>query len=83
MAITEHPSLASLTMERTPSIIERPSPPVELPPTTTSPPRNEEPTVLVAAAPERARDTNGHCWDGRPCDHLDHGPDGGPIHLMH
>jgi hypothetical protein len=30
---------------------------------------------------DRSRDTAGHCWDGRTCDHLDHGPDG-IIHFM-
>ncbi|MGO8860563.1 MAG: hypothetical protein ACLQRH_07320 [Acidimicrobiales bacterium] len=30
---------------------------------------------------DRSRDLEGHCWDGRPCDHLDHGPDG-IIHFM-
>jgi hypothetical protein len=83
VAITEHPSLASLTVERTPPTIERHLPPVELPPTATSPPRNEVPSFLEAAVPVRARDAGGHCWDGRPCDHPDHGPEGGPIHLMH
>jgi hypothetical protein len=29
----------------------------------------------------RARDSAGHCWDCRPCDHADHGGDG-PVHLM-
>jgi hypothetical protein len=37
------------------------------------------------ALEDRARDAEGHCWDGRVCDHVDHGsdsPDYGTIHLM-
>jgi hypothetical protein len=29
----------------------------------------------------RSRDGEGHCWDGRICDHPDHGPDG-IVHFM-
>jgi hypothetical protein len=35
----------------------------------------------VVAVEERPRDTDGHCWDGRTCDHDDHG-DCGIIHFM-
>jgi hypothetical protein len=47
-------------------------------------PAVDEPETPVAAE-ERARDAEGHCWDGRVCDHLDHGSDSleyGTIHLM-
>jgi len=30
---------------------------------------------------DRSRDANGHCWDGRSCDHLDHGSEG-TIHFI-
>jgi hypothetical protein len=48
-----------------------------------------EPEVVELVAPvsaeDRARDAEGHCWDGRICDHPDHGSlrsDYGTIHLM-
>jgi hypothetical protein len=48
-------------------------------------PREAEELVDPAAAEDRARDAEGHCWDGRICDHPDHGsvgPEYGTIHLM-
>jgi hypothetical protein len=44
-----------------------------------------EERVAPAAPADRARDAGGHCWDGRVCDHLDHGsdsPEYGTIHFM-
>jgi hypothetical protein len=48
-----------------------------------------EPEVDECVAPvaieDRARDAQGHCWDGRICDHPDHGstsPEYGTIHFM-
>jgi len=41
----------------------------------------EEPQQTVIGQPERPRDALGHCWDGLPCDHDDHGPSG-TIHFM-
>ena len=38
-----------------------------------------------AEADARVRAASGHCVDGRPCDHPDHGPadgDGGVIHYI-
>jgi hypothetical protein len=35
----------------------------------------------VVAVEERPRDVDGHCWDGRTCDHEDHG-DCGTIHFI-
>ena len=79
MYTTEYPSLlvrASVLTER-PSLLE------ELPAIAVPQPTNIDPPALTAAVPERPRDVHGHCWDGHPCDHPDHGPSGGPIHLMH
>jgi len=72
---TEHPIL----VERESVSIERP-PPAELAPTTV-PTQPSQPSVALAVL-ERTRDEEGHCWDGLACDHADHGPAGGPIHLI-
>jgi hypothetical protein len=37
--------------------------------------------ALSMVVDDRSRDGQGHCWDGRTCDHVDHGPDG-IIHFM-
>jgi hypothetical protein len=37
--------------------------------------------ALSMVADDRSRDGEGHCWDGRTCDHVDHGPEG-IIHFM-
>jgi hypothetical protein len=76
---TEYPSL----LVRASVLTERPSPPEELPAIAVPQPTNIDPPALTAVVPERPRDVHGHCWDGHPCDHPDHGPSGGPIHLMH
>jgi hypothetical protein len=47
--------------------------------------REAEELVVPAAPEDRARDAQGHCWDGRVCDHADHGsdsPEYGTIHFM-
>jgi hypothetical protein len=83
---TEYPSLlvrASVQTERPPPSEEVSQ---ELPATAVPHPTTIDPPALTAAAPERPRDIRGHCWDGHPCDHPDHGDQGahgGPIHLMH
>jgi hypothetical protein len=44
----------------------------------------EEPVAPVAVQ-DRPRDAEGHCWDGRICDHPDHesaSPEYGTIHFM-
>jgi hypothetical protein len=41
--------------------------------------------VAPVALVDRARDAQGHCWDGAICDHPDHGSDSpgyGTIHFM-
>jgi hypothetical protein len=41
--------------------------------------------VPPVALEDRARDEAGHCWDGKICDHPDHGDvsaDYGTIHFM-
>jgi hypothetical protein len=41
--------------------------------------------VAPVALEDRARDAEGHCWDGRICDHPDHdsaSADYGTIHFM-
>ena len=48
-------------------------------------PREAEELVAPVAIEERARDAEGHCWDGGICDHPDHGsvdPEYGTIHFM-
>jgi len=83
---TEYPSLlvrASVLIERPPPSGELPEVPEELPATAVPQPTTIDPPALTAAAPERSRDLQGHCWDGHPCDHPDHEAHGGPIHLMH
>jgi hypothetical protein len=72
---TEHPIL----VERESVSIERP-PPVGLAPTTVLAQPSQPSVALVVL--ERTRDEDGHCWDGLACDHADHGPAGGPIHLI-
>ena len=45
----------------------------------------EDDPVPPVALGDRARDTEGHCWDGAICDHPDHGPvsaEYGTIHFM-
>ena len=74
MYATEYPSL----VQRVSVLIERSSPAVEFP--ATAVPHDD--TQVRSAEAERARDTRGHCWDGRPCDHPDHGQSGGPVHLV-
>jgi hypothetical protein len=47
--------------------------------------REAEDLVAPVALEDRARDAEGHCWDGSICDHPDHGsasPDYGTIHFM-
>ena len=89
MYSTEYPSLlvrASVLTERPPPPAEPPevpAVPAELPATAVPHTTTIDPPALTAAAPERPRDVRGHCWDGHPCDHPDHGGHGGPIHLMH
>jgi hypothetical protein len=44
-----------------------------------------EEVVAAVALEDRARDAEGHCWDGGICDHPDHGsvgPEYGTIHFM-
>jgi hypothetical protein len=41
----------------------------------------DETQQVEATTQERPRDALGHCWDGLPCDHVDHGPSG-TIHFM-
>ena len=46
-------------------------------------PETDEP--VASTIEDRARDAEGHCWDGRICDHPDHGssnPEYGTIHFM-
>jgi hypothetical protein len=79
---TEHPIL----VERKSVSIERP-PPVEQAPTTvpatlSAPPSQPSSPSVALVVLERTRDEEGHCWDGLACDHADHGPAGGPIHLI-
>jgi hypothetical protein len=48
-------------------------------------PREAEDLVAPVAVEDRARDAEGHCWDGSICDHPDHGsvgPEYGTIHFM-
>jgi len=48
-------------------------------------PREAEELVAPVAAKDRARDAEGHCWDGSICDHPDHGsvgPEYGTTHFM-
>jgi len=48
-------------------------------------PREAEDLVAPVAVEDRARDAEGHCWDGTICDHPDHGsvgPEYGTIHFM-
>jgi hypothetical protein len=48
-------------------------------------PREAEELIAPVAIEERARDAEGHCWDGAICDHPDHGsvgPEYGTIHFM-
>ncbi len=48
-------------------------------------PRQAEEPVVPIALEDRARDVEGHCWDGGICDHPDHGSVGseyGTIHFM-
>ena len=48
-------------------------------------PQVTEDLVAPVAHDDRARDAEGHCWDGSICDHLDHGsvsPEYGTIHFM-
>jgi hypothetical protein len=48
-------------------------------------PQQAEELVAPVAVEERARDAEGHCWDGGVCDHPDHGsvgPEYGTIHFM-
>jgi hypothetical protein len=48
-------------------------------------PREAEEQEAPVAAEDRARDAEGHCWDGSICDHPDHGsvgPEYGTIHFM-
>jgi hypothetical protein len=48
-------------------------------------PREAEALVAPVAGEDRARDAEGHCWDGSICDHPDHGsvgPEYGTIHFM-
>jgi hypothetical protein len=45
----------------------------------------EDDPVPPAVSEDRARDAEGHCWDGGICDHPGHGsvsPDYGTIHFM-
>jgi hypothetical protein len=47
--------------------------------------RQAEDLVAPVALEDRARDAEGHCWDGSICDHPDHGsvdPGYGTIHFM-
>lgn len=78
MYTTEHPIL----VERESVSIERP-PPVGLDPTTAlAQPSQPSQRSVALVVLERTRDEDGHCWDGLACDHADHGPAGGPIHLI-
>jgi hypothetical protein len=48
-------------------------------------PREAEVLAVAVAVEDRARDAEGHCWDGSICDHPDHGsvgPEYGTIHFM-
>jgi hypothetical protein len=48
-------------------------------------PREAEVLAVPVAVEDRARDAEGHCWDGSICDHPDHGsvgPEYGTIHFM-
>jgi hypothetical protein len=48
-------------------------------------PREAEDLVALVVVEDRARDAEGHCWDGSICDHPDHGsvgPGYGTIHFM-
>jgi len=48
-------------------------------------PQVTEDMVAPVALNDRARDAEGHCWDGGICDHLDHGSvsaEYGTIHFM-
>jgi hypothetical protein len=48
-------------------------------------PLEVEVRVAAIAVEDRARDADGHCWDGGICDHPDHGsvgPEYGTIHFM-
>ena len=48
-------------------------------------PQEVEDLVAPVAVEDRARDAEGHCWDGSICDHPDHGsvgPEYGTIHFM-
>ena len=45
----------------------------------------DDPVVTRVVLEDRPRDGEGHCWDGRTCDHPDHGaysPDYGTIHFI-
>jgi hypothetical protein len=45
----------------------------------------DDPVVTGVVLEDRPRDGKGHCWDGRICDHPDHGaysPDYGTIHVF-
>ena len=47
--------------------------------------REVDELVVVVTREDRARDAEGHCWDGGICDHPDHGSvssDYGTIHFM-
>jgi hypothetical protein len=46
---------------------------------------DNEPCTPPVVLTDRPRDGDGHCWDGRPCDHPSHGdyrPGCGIIHLF-
>jgi hypothetical protein len=48
-------------------------------------PQDQSGEATGPAVEQRARTPTGHCCDGRPCDHPDHGPpdtDGGVIHFI-
>jgi hypothetical protein len=48
-------------------------------------PQQAEDLVATVALEDRARDAEGHCWDGSICDHPDHGtvgPEYGTVHFM-